>query len=508
MGENFNERIENLRKRSRHLLAQVNKNSKKVKNEIKKLYSRNLLFRDDFKNHIDKTDASHSCKKDIKSWKLRNDSSGVGEALRSDCFCDCHQTSASMPNTSTAKRILISSKKHSENQACLENIRRKPVKECYCNPEIKKAQLRPIRTQRKPHSPSKRCKSHTFTPAIVIEDNCEKSALSSPISCETLRRVQKIDYAPRSQFLRNVRSRICLLQGAAGDCPETCYRSPCYHELMAKRNAYNADSSRQLKADDKKSETSFHLAKSILTRSEISEECSGSEVEDIEKCSKGVQVSLRKHSKPKVVIKKTLSSKALVPDLKKSKSSSKVATKDKKTVPGKECQCHQRNKIEHSKPVLEKDIESDRYQNTICTNKLPDETGRKYLSDKEMRELEKFREQNYFDTHGSSHTLVSSKSSGSLEQYVLNDRLFPEPVGRIHKKDLVVTMPPCATTQRKRIHYFPRYIVRQEKGNFNISNKKKRCQTCPLTGHAIDLGITKIRPPLNSLALKYQKLLP
>lgn len=42
MGENFNKRIENLRKRSRHLLAQVDKNSKKVKDEIKKLYSKNL----------------------------------------------------------------------------------------------------------------------------------------------------------------------------------------------------------------------------------------------------------------------------------------------------------------------------------------------------------------------------------------------------------------------------------------------------------------------------------
>lgn len=42
MDETLNERIDNLRKRSRFLLAQVDKNSKKVKNEIKKLYSQNL----------------------------------------------------------------------------------------------------------------------------------------------------------------------------------------------------------------------------------------------------------------------------------------------------------------------------------------------------------------------------------------------------------------------------------------------------------------------------------
>ncbi|XP_003488075.1 uncharacterized protein LOC100740893 [Bombus impatiens] len=512
MGESLNERIENLRKQSRHLLTQVDKSSKKVKDEIKKLHSENLTFRDNFKNHVGKTNASSvPYKKDSRSWKLRNDSSGVSEVLRPDYFCNSpKQTPASMPNTSTAKRILISSKKHSENQHCLGNIHRKPVKECYCNPEIKKAQLRPTRTQYKPRSPNKRCKSHTFSPAITIEDTCEKSALSSPISCETLRRVQKIDYAPRSQFLRNVRSRISLLQAGGGDCPETCYRSPHYHDLMAKKDIYKADSIHQLKAHDKKSETSYHLAKSVPTKSETSEEYSGSEAEDIEKCSTGVQVSLKKHLKPKVVVKRTLTSKTSVPDIKKSKSSSKVATKGKKIIPGTACQCCQKDKLEHSKSILERDtyIDTEKYQDTVCTNKLPDETSRKYLSDREMRELEIFREQNYFDTHGSSHTLASSKSSGSLEQYLLNDRLFPELARRIHKKDLVVTMPACATIQRKRIHYFPRYIVRQEKGNCNANNKKKRCQTCPLTGHAIDLGVTKIRPPLNSLALKYQKRLP
>jgi hypothetical protein len=127
----------------------------------------------------------------------------------------------------------------------------------------------------------------------------------------------------------------------------------------------------------------------------------------------------------------------------------------------------------------------------------------------EVKDLRKFREQNYFETHGdSNYTLASSKSSGSLQQYFLNERLFPEPVGRIHRQDLVVTMPPCATMQKKRIHYFPRYVIRQEKKICNMNYRRKRCQSCPLTGHVIDLGTLKTRPSLNSLALKYQKQVP
>ncbi|XP_017763078.1 PREDICTED: uncharacterized protein LOC108552906 [Eufriesea mexicana] len=505
MGDSLNERIDNLRKRSKLLLAQIDKNSKKVKDEFKKFNSQNLILKENSRNH-GKINLPHSLiKKDNKSWKLRNDSSGVGGALRSDCFCNSpNQTSASMSNTSTAKKILTSSKKHFENQSSLENIYRKPVKECYCNTEIRKAQHKSTRTQHRPRSPCKKCRSHINFPAITIEDNFEKSTLSSPISCETLRRVQKIDYAPKSQFLRNVTSRVSLLQAATGDCPDTCFRSQCYHEMMAKKNVHDVGSIHQLKVD-KRLEANHHSATSTLTKSKISEKYSSSGNESVEKCSKGIQVSLKKHSKPKVV-RRTLSSKASVPDIKKTKSSSKVLTKSKKPVSSKECQCCHKNMPQQSKAVSEEE-DSEKYKDSVCINKLENEIGREHVFDREMRELKKFREQNYFDTHGSSHTL-SSKSSGSLEQYLLNDRLFAEPTKRIHKKDLVVTMPPCVTTQLKRMHYFPRYIVRQEKNNLNVNYKKKRCQTCPLTGHAIDLGVTKIRPPLNSLALKYQKRLP
>ncbi|XP_076761824.1 uncharacterized protein LOC143429879 [Xylocopa sonorina] len=504
MDESFLEKIDSLRKQSRLLLTQVNENSRRVK-EIKKLYCQNWTHGENCGNNAGATGSLY--KGNIKSWKLRNDSSGVGGALRSDCLCNSpNQTLASMPNTSTVRRVLTSSKKRSEHQHCLENVRRKSVKGCYCNPETKKVQLRSTRTRQKQYSPCKRCKSHANFPAIVIEDNYEKPDLTSPISCETLRRVQRIDYAPRSQFLRNVRSRVSILQSTAGrgDCPETCYKSPCYHEFMANKNISKPRSIYQLKTDGDKPEKLEIVHARV--RSETSDEQLNSGIEVVEKSNKGVQVSLGRPSKYKDVIKKTLSSKTSVPDV-KSNSSLNVASK--KTVSNKGCQCCQRSMSEYSKPTLNEmnHVDTKEYQDSVCTNRSHKE-NKEYLSDKEVRELKKFREQNYFDTHGSNHTLVSSKSSGSLEQYLLNDRLFPEPVRRVHKKDLVVTMPACATVQRKRVHYFPRYIVRQEKGNFNGNCKKKRCQSCPLTGHAIDLGITKIRAPLNSLALKYQKRLP
>lgn len=410
-------------------------------------------------------------------------------ALHLDYFCNTsNQTLTSMPNTtnaSTTKKTLISSKKHSDNQHCLD-IRRKPVKGCYCS-ELKKLQQKSIKTQSK-SCYCKKCKSHIL-PAIVIEDNYEKSTISTPISCETLRRVQKIDYVPKSQFLRNVRSKISLLQSAAGDCPQICSKSQCYHKLMTKKDICSIPdtykSIEKLKTDEIIPD---------LTKTKVSEKYSSSETESIEKSDKGIQVSLKKKSK-------ILSSTSIpyIPSI-----------SDMKKIQDDKIDQYQEEKPKVCKNDLEKkdNADSEKYQNTVCVKKSVDEIEQKHPSDKEMKDLNKFREKNYFDTHGSNDILVSSKSSGSLEQYFLNDRLFPERSRTIHKKDLVVTMPPCATTQLKRIHYFPRYIVHQEKSNCNTIGKKKRCQTCPLTGHAIDLGITKIKVPLNSLALKFQKRLP
>ncbi|XP_017893278.1 uncharacterized protein LOC108632913 [Ceratina calcarata] len=477
MGDSLNERIDNLRRRSKILLARVEENSKRVKDEIKRFYSQDLILRESCRKS-----EKRPSKANVQSWKLRNDSSGVGGALGFEHFRNSSESLASMPN---AKRVLTSSKKCHEHQCCTQLVHRTAVKECYCNPEVKRIQSKPARVRRKQYSPCKRCKSHTAVPAIVIEDNSEKPALTSPISCETLRRVKKIDYTPRSQFLRNVKSKVSFLHYGTGDCPETCYKSRYYHELMSRR-------------DDREDDYTYRLKQSSpnhLTVPDNSETGEYSNLGNLErKSSKGVQVSLN----PKV-IKKTLTSKTSVPDVKKTESSSKLAPKSKNA----ESQYSERDRQTRSKTSFDgenRDLENAR------VNKPTKET--EILSEREVRELKKFRELNYFDTHGSSQALGSSKSTGSLEQYLLNDRLFPEPARCVHRKNLVVTMPACVTTQWKRMHYFPRYIVRQEKSDFNVNQKKKRCQACPLTGHAVDLGITKIRAPLSSLALKYQKRLP
>ncbi|XP_053985787.1 uncharacterized protein LOC128880103 [Hylaeus volcanicus] len=510
MDETLDERIDNLRKRSRLLLAKANKHSKKVKKEIKKLHSQNSTQRENYENHATH-DETFRYREASKSWKLRNDSSGVDALLHPDyIYHSSNHMLARMPNISTSKRVLITSKKHCEEQ-CSKTIPRKPVKECYCHPHTKKVQLRSPRTQYKQHLPCKCCKTHVDIRLPFAKYNDEKPALTSPISCETLRRVQKIDYAPRSQFLRNVQSKVSVLHTAAtGDCPDTCTRSPRYHEFMTRKNLQSTD-----RTDKMESQTTTRVTKSrslpvTSTHSGTIEEEQSFVSDNVAKSSKGVQVSLKKQSRPKLVTKRTISSKKSVPDLKKTKSNSKTSVKSKRAshLFNKECPCCHKNKVVPSKVTVEKDnIDSEDYQHTVCVNDGREESDEEYLSDDEVKELRKFREQNYFDTHGSRHTLLSSKSSGSLEQYLLNDRLFPEPAKRIHKKDLVVTMPACATLQRKRMHYFPRYIVHQEK-NVQNANKKKRCQSCPLTGHAIDLGITKMRPPLNSLALKYQKRIP
>ncbi|XP_076294623.1 uncharacterized protein LOC143215901 [Lasioglossum baleicum] len=470
MEQSFNECIDRLRKRSRLLLARVDQSSKRVKEEYKKLYSQSLTSRD---NHC--IGSRTSCVRgNIKSWHLRNDSSAVGEALRLDYSTDSSdQSSASMPNLGAARRVVISSKKHSEP---LKTVHRKPVRECYCNCQVKKAQLRSTRTQRKPDPGCRYCKSHIeFRPAIV-RDNTGKSLASPPISCETLRRVQRIDYAPKSQFLRNVQSKASLLQ--SGDCPETCPKSPCC---------------RRVRPQTREAHESWPRSRSLPRQA------TDLATSDEERSSKTPKQSR------KYLAKKTLTSKKSVPDSIKTKSSPKDSTKSKRLV----CHCcHGSKTAQQARSIKDNDdVDSEDYQHTVCVSNLDQVGSNEIISENELRELRKFREQNYFDTHGSSHTLHSSKSSGSLEQYLLNDRLFPEPSRTIHKKDLVVTMPACATLQRKRIHYFPRYIVRQDKNNCN-NYKKKRCQTCPLTGHAIDLGVTKTRPPLNSLALKYQKRLP
>lgn len=152
---------------------------------------------------------------------------------------------------------------------------------------------------------------------------------------------------------------------------------------------------------------------------------------------------------------------------------------------------------------------------TCAENNYCSQTGWSLMrqDDKDVPHAEErlhvFRERNYFDTHGSSRTLLPDTCGMepvTLKQYVLNDRLFPEEVGRVRREELsVLSLPACTTMQNKCVHYLPRAIVKQEKSMCNTNYTRRRHPSCPLTGHAIDLGANKPRYPNNSLALKHQK---
>jgi len=399
-------------------------------------------------------------------------------------------------------KLTLTSKKPQEQ--CLKVVSRKPVKDCYCNFEANKTHARASRIQHKPASP--RCHRQSKLELRTVGEIGDKEPLTSPISCETLRRVQKIDYAPRSQFLRNVQNKIYKLQTAdQEDCLRICPRSSSYHRFMTSARMQDTVSDKRTALPDEckcvgrqKSPTSPTTPANSLA----SEQNGCNDVTC--SSSKRTQVSSRKLSKS--TLRKTIKSRRQIPESSE-RSMSKSPTRGKRITQLHKQDCCYRSELERKSVKLDsdkhahrRDLSEDRREQ--CS-RYDDSPIVEDSVDQQVENLRKFREQNYFETHGSSQTLTSSRS-GSLQQYLLNERLFPEPVGKIHRQDLV-TMPPCATTQKKRVHYFPRYVVRQEKGACNTNYRRKRCQSCPLTGHAIDLGILKARPPLNSLALKYQK---
>lgn len=434
-------------------------------------------------------------------WKLRNDSSEISAVLCPDYFyTNSEYPSIPLSDMTPSGKLTLTCKKPEEQHSGISP--KKAVKGCYCNSEPNKIRLRSSRTQHKPASTCCRCKSQfEFRSNRETDD---KLILSSPISCETFRRIQKIDYAPRSQFLRNVQNKIYLRDAGQGDCLRTCPRSSSYHKLMASTRISNAISN----GDTKLSNEYRHLNQIQKSPSYLKAPANSLISEQSECPHTNIHIST-KDTLPSQTssFRKTITSKKQI-----SEPSEKQRNKRTTSTYKKNCSCCCRNRTEKTtRFTADKDRKREdllTYSNRKSQYLKHDDPVIDDFMDREIEDMRKFREQNYFDTHGSSHTLASSKSSGSLQQYLLNERLFPEPVRIIHKQDLVVTMPPCSTVQRKRVHYFPKYVVQQEKSTCNTNYKKKRHQNCPLTGHAIDLGVLKIRPPLNSLALKHQKKIP
>jgi len=412
-----------------------------------------------------------------------------------------------LPDMMPYKKLILTSKKSHE-----PSLSRKPVKECYCYFEgNNKSQSRiPRKATLACYHCSHHCKSH---PKVgTIKEAEDKTASSPPISCETVRRIKKINYMPTSQFLQNVQNKIYDLQsGNEGDRLETCPRLSKYHKYMTNMKNISNERISSDKCKQVDNRQTFPTSPQVSINSLVT---SDSEHDNGVGKNKGIRTSSQRPLKSKLC--KTAKSRRHVSDTKEQQPIHQQPALSNRNKQGlhlsKNCQICQKQLTEKILPfsgARKEKYDSPRYysKQDQCL-KHDDSFVANDAMDQEVANLKQFREQNYFETHGSSQTLASCKSMGSLQQYLLNQRLFAEPVGRIHKQDLVVTIPPCATVQNKRIHYFPRYVVRQEKNMSNTNYKRKRCQSCPLTGHAIDLGILKTKPLLNSLALKYQKRVP
>lgn len=446
-------------------------------------------------------------------WKLRNDSSGVSAALCPERYrVSTKYESISTPNMINGhKRLLIKP----EIKDMQRSPSRRPIKECYCHlsiPETLKINQRSTRTRHKLISSSVHIPRENETAVRGDAGNKRESRkdfereiqnsniiYSPPLSSATLKRAEKIDYTPRSEFLRRVQSKINSLRNSPRDLSPTestirssspsTYRSPLPRIP------------RELEKKSKKVLEGGPQYRRELTRKKNCR-CIDNEAFEISK----------KVTKNTLPPKKTITSIKANDDRHEHLVTrnlhgcrSNLRTERAARISGRD---NRKSRVKTGDEInkgRENSCPCSEYRvGEICKRDI-EELGEPFET--EINDLRKFRDKNYFDTHASNPSLLGSKSSMSLQQFRINERLFPEPMGRVHRDNLVVSIPPCATRQNKGIHYFPRGIVRQEKFNLNAVNtvRKRRCPSCPLIGHAVDLGALKIAHPPNSLALRYQK---
>lgn len=520
-------------------------------------------------------------------WRIRNDSSGVSGVLcrESKIFPDkntkkigdnIHENSLEM---TVGGKILLTSK-----SPAIKSPLRKPIRGCYCN-EPKRIQPRSARTIHK--QPSTICNHCQSNYELFREKpEAENILLSPSLSCETLRRVQRINYTPRSEFLRRVQQKVSenydhchddknvdeflakksnFESRQIGGASTNQYQSLKNGQDVGKKSRQSGNLRRRINDDDgggdaaTKSSSDDDAAEEIVVPVDVhrpDESPSEDEITRIHvnlektmkktaqqvpskttgtnsrqslgknKNSQSSIVQIIRDSSPEIETifpprmnyqrkpKKTISSKTLInknsKNLEEIKINEKEGQKPVRVLSQKSC-CYEPCTL-NEKKKLKSTKKKKKCTNCCCDcrEKCLSHCFQREKPDHNALELRKFRDKNYFDTHGSKASLLSSASSGSLEHFELNDRLFPESVGKIHRDNLVVSMPFCATKELKRIHYFPRHIVQQEKNDIlsvtnNLCMKKRKHQNCPLTGHAIDLGVLKAQRPKNSLALKFQK---
>ncbi|XP_074097347.1 uncharacterized protein LOC141526303 [Cotesia typhae] len=386
---------------------------------------------------------------------------------------------------------------------------RKPIKGCYCVYNDNKNSKNKLRSQPTCSTasdtdfwPCNYCKSNFDIKLTDLSTENDNQLAGAPtLSHDTFRKISKINYTPTSEFLGNVKRKTSRQNSQVS----VLAVEPQFSQDFSKKSS-TADSNL---IEPRKLGSELKLAKSY--DSIVSEKNYTPEIRTIFTSTTSYKNSSSSLTDNK--LKKTTS------------SSSDLNTRDEKEKFGKNlprivvqnnCRCS----TCLIKDVKTKNLTSrrqvcakcgDKRLSSLSSDKIDSET------DKETRELGEFRDKNYFDTHGSSRTLLSNPSPPEIvKQHQLNDRLFPEPVDQ--DNNLVVSFPLLSDDQLKKIiHYFPRDIVTQYcKNKADTGEKKKNIQRkCPLTGHLINLyKFNHMKKPqsyiisnnnINSLALNFQK---
>ncbi|XP_034938077.1 uncharacterized protein [Chelonus insularis] len=492
--------LKNLRQKSQVLLNRLQKNSNHIIKELQNLKLQSSS-RTITSNH-------HACKSGnhcISSAQQtqHNSNQVTGTYCPNLNYQSLSHKLQNQGDMTVGGRILITSKRPVEVEPL-----RKPVKGCYCYHNKKKIQIRSPRSATKSIWPCNYCKSH-FNVELPDSQETQNEISSPTLSCDTLRKVQKINYTPRSEFLRRVQQKASQNYNLCRSCSE-----PAVQPTRVARNIVD-DPLDTIEVDSRYAENvkSKESDPNLRPKSKRNGEKHSPEIETI--------FTANASSRPTssgILMKKTIcSSKSIDENIEcgEEESLKRVRSKNKlksRTLTQKSCQydCCSVNARRKSPKKNKKTGQETCLQCHRCPGRCPSKfvaSGSSDHEDEEVIKLRKFREKNYYDTHGSSSALLSSlDSSTRLKQYEINDRLFPVPVDGIYDDEAqpVVSMPRCATKQFKRVHYFPQFIVKQDERAAGLSKSSgKKHQKCPLTGHAIDIRRLKT-PSKNSLACKFR----
>ncbi|XP_014300486.1 uncharacterized protein LOC103579019 [Microplitis demolitor] len=409
-------------------------------------------------------------------------------------------------------KILITSKR----SACEFDILRKPTKGCYCvNNNQNKLKLKSISTTVDNHLwPCDYCKSNFNVKLsdFAITDDAKinpPSPAESTFTRDLSKKVYEIsNYIPRSEFLRNVKNKLSKNYNYTGKSKSQMFLSTDRQKSFKKSHTednYFTDESANFQIFDPKTINSAE---------------NNSSTPKIKTIFTSAIPSYRKTSMDRLKSKKTIRSLSKLNSRQQDKRSiSKTSLLDSNN---KTPRVIVQNNCDYESCFINtrgRNLNSRKQTCCKCGGKqssLLSINNKNDPVEKETFKLDKFRKINYFDTHGSSHTLLSIESPAELvDQYKLNDRLFLEPVDKINPHDLVVSLPITKNKNIQQIaHYFPRNIIVDQ---YCKDNKKKHThKKSPLTEVNSHLELNNLisinkKPPLslitnnNSLALRFQK---